>query len=842
MLRFAPATSRRFPMRRNTLALFLFALIFLLAGCAPFVDQDQIGRDPGIVTELQAGRPLGQTFVAHHGGMTGVDIWLQPVQPAEGSLRLTLRSDPEAVDALATSMRSLSAVTAPGYYRFSFPPISDAHNRYFYILLELDGPGILYVGVNSGNSYLSGALYRKHQPLDAQLTFRLVYHPLLAGLQLTLASLTDLGLIGVAGWLWILPGWALLRLLYADKRRDIALDFGDRLGLAGGLSLALHPLLMLWTHTLGWQLGSWYAWGPGLGALAVLIGINQSWRRLGSLRSIIRARVASKTAWDNLVLVAVVFLVLAVRLLVIRTLEAPSWGDSVQHAVIARLINDHGGLFNVWEPYAPYGSLTVQFGFSVATALFTWVTRIETAQATLLTGQLVNGLAIITLYPLSRRLARGNRWAGIGTMVVAGLLMTMPAYYVNWGRYAQLTGQAILPVALWFLWDLLGRKRLSWQCVGLACVSLSGLALNYYRMPFYYAAFVPAWLLLWALPRWRADLRLWGAGMLRLALIALGALLLFLPWVLHIQGSTLSAGLDAGIGFVAPLEAVRADYLLWRDIGDYVPLALLFTSLAALTWAAIRRQWHILLVGLWTGIMASLVAGRLIGLPGANYLQTFALLIALYIPTGLLSGWLIGELASYAAQRVPRVGPPLVAGVILALAVWGAKGQIGIISPQHVMVTRPDTQAMTWIRENTPREARFLVEGFRIYNGSSAVGADAGWWIPLLGERANTMPPQYALLNEAPTVPNYTQQVVGLVETLEANPPATLATLRALCEAGVTHVYIGQTQGLTGLGVVQLYAPEDFMSQPAFTLVYQKDRVYIFALAEGICETTKSLP
>ena len=59
---------------------------------------------------------------------------------------------------------------------------------------------------------------------------------------------------------------------------------------------------------------------------------------------------------------------------------------------------------------------------------------------------------------------------------------------------------------------------------------------------------------------------------------------------------------------------------------------------------------------------------------------------------------------------------------------------------------------------------------------------------------------------------------------------------------GVTHVYIGQTQGLTGFGVAQLFAPEDFMSQPAFKLVYQGDRVYIFALTEGACENSQPLP
>ena len=61
--------------------------------------------------------------------------------------------------------------------------------------------------------------------------------------------------------------------------------------------------------------------------------------------------------------------------------------------------------------------------------------------------------------------------------------------------------------------------------------------------------------------------------------------------------------------------------------------------------------------------------------------------------------------------------------------------------------------------------------------------------------------------------------------------------LAVLCEWGISHVYIGQTQGATGAGVTQLFGPEELLSQPAFHLVYQQDRVHIFALATDACET-----
>ncbi len=123
---------------------------------------------------------------------------------------------------------------------------------------------------------------------------------------------------------------------------------------------------------------------------------------------------------------------------------------------MTQLMLDNGGLFKSWLPYAQYNSLTVQFGFSAFTALFAWLTGLGSVKATLIVGQVLNGLAVLVLYPLAVRIAKGNRWAGIGAVLVAGLLMPMPAFYVNWGRYAQLAGQTILPVAFWLIWEALG--------------------------------------------------------------------------------------------------------------------------------------------------------------------------------------------------------------------------------------------------------------------------------------------------------------------------------------------------------------------------------------------------
>lgn len=398
-----------------------------------------------------------------------------------------------------------------------------------------------------------------------------------------------------------------------------------------------------------------------------------------------------------------------------------------------------------------------------------------------------------------------------------------------------MAGQAVLPAALWLLWESVQSDDTAWKTASLAGVTVTGMTLAYYRMPFYYVPFVLAWLIGWGLPHWGVNTRHWLRGFARLALIAGITLLLFLPWGFHIAGGRLATALGAGIAAGSPLDHVLADYQVWRGVAVYVPWPLLIAGLVALAWSLVRRRWVIASVGLWVLGLASLVAGRLIRFPGANMMQNFAVLIALYIPASLLVGWLIGQIAMLSGRWAGKAGQWMLGVAVVAIAMWAAAGQIGIVQPSYVMVTRPDMRAMVWIRENTPSEARFLVEAFRIYGGRSAVGGDAGWWIPLLARRENTMPPQYALLNEVPADAQYTQRIVNLVAYLETTSPVSPEGVQMLCNWGITHVYVGQGQGEVGVGAVQLFSPDALATSPVFSQVYQQDRVYVFALNPQAC-------
>jgi hypothetical protein len=265
----------------------------------------------------------------------------------------------------------------------------------------------------------------------------LIYAP--KGLMLDLLKATPgwAGLLAVTGLLFVVPGWALLAWLWPGRR----LAWAELLGVAVGVSLAVYPLLILWTDLVGLHLGPLYAWLPVVAGLAALAWRYRAWRPRQGWAAL-GQWTRSQAFWPDVTLLVVLGLVFGVRLLVARAIDVPLWGDSYHHTMIAQLLVDNGGLFDSWAPYAELASFTYHFGYHSAVAAVHWITRIPMVEATLWVGQLLNALAVLAVYPVAVRLG-GHRMAGLGAVLVAGLLSQQLAMYVNWGRYTQLAGQAI---------------------------------------------------------------------------------------------------------------------------------------------------------------------------------------------------------------------------------------------------------------------------------------------------------------------------------------------------------------------------------------------------------------
>jgi len=420
-----------------------------------------------------------------------------------------------------------------------------------------------------------------------------------------------------------------------------------------------------------------------------------------------------------------------------------------------------------------------------------------------------------------------------------GLVTRTPGNYSDWGRYAQLAGQCALPAALWLAWDLLEGERPLWPKAVLLAAVNAGMLLCYYRNLFTMLTFLlPLFLLLWLQNRGERRRLLRGAGFLGLA--GGVSFLFLLPWVIRVSGSVLAGGIETGVLMGTQWQVIQNDYRAWLLELYIYPNWLLALGAGVFILSLTLRRWRVALVGVWFLLFAGVRASSILRIPGANMVQSSAVIFALYIPLGLLLGWLIAEIWGriwknrYALIR----GLGLLAfGIILAgFFGWGFRQQMYIAKPiPYTLVTWPDRNAAQWIRANTPPDSVFLVEGLLTHAGMWAVGSDAGWWLPLIAGRANTMPPQYALVNEPPEDPGYSRRIVDLVTQLTENSPAAEKSLRMLCEAGVTHVYIGQQRGRANIHQLVLYQESSLQNSWAFERVYAADRVRVYRLRESAC-------
>ena len=632
--------------------------------------------------------------------------------------------------------------------------------------------------------------------------------------------------------LFLVPGYALLAV--ARPRMDLGPLEG--LIVSAGLSVAVVPLLLYFSSLAGMELNSFsvgaiflllgaLALGRSLPQMRRMVGnsrlrsARRGWRvPLGQVRSLWKGGITEGQAFYTAL--ALVFLMaFLVRFYVVRDLSVGMWADSYHHTMISQLLVDNGGLFSSWEPYAPLSSFTYHFGFHSLAAFYHWLTGVPVGRSVIDVGQVLNGLAVPLMYVLTERLTR-SRWAGLWAAVVVAFLSPMPMYYVNWGRYTQLAGQTILPVAMLLTLKGVSREDGCWRAVLVGGVAVSGLILTHYRVALMYVPFALVALVLatWTAYRDR-DARSAVRPWLNALAMAAIATVLVSPWIWNIgQGllpqhaaATMEKGACAsGIAFLG--EIVGSGYIFF-----FLPGYLFLLSLLGTVAGIAERRAGPNLVSSWIAALVCLVV--LVPLPGGDPSQNvFTVLIALYLPAAVLSGYLVGRLLHAANARVLHAG--LVGAVVIVLAVLVMPGDVmRILNPENRLLTEADERAMDWITNNTGYDARFLVNSS--FWGGSVLGTDGGWWIPLLTGRENTVPPMlYGA--ESSFEPDYVRKVGDLNRAIHDSALDDPETLRLLRENGVTHVYIGEKGGNL--------QPEFLANSPCYETVYHEDKVWVFGV------------
>jgi hypothetical protein len=252
------------------------------------------------------------------------------------------------------------------------------------------------------------------------------------------------------------------------------------------------------------------------------------------------------------------------------------------------------------------------------------------------------------------------------------------------------------------------------------------------------------------------------------------------------------------------------------------------------------------LISLWWFFILLTANPQWFGLPGTGVINNFTIFISAYFPVsvviGCLISWPFADAQSKIREKVNPAKkwdksrlvyiPSLIVVILISLiSLWGARRRLDdVLVAQHALVTRPDVRAADWIKENLPQDAQFLVNSSFAFEGTSIVGSDAGWWLPLLADRKTTVPPLIYSFERGP-YPGYREWVNALTSEIQSkgiNHPDVIDMLR---HRRVTHVYIGQQQGSVG-NVLPLLDSNELIASPAFTSIYHQDRVWIFEVSQ----------
>jgi hypothetical protein len=603
----------------------------------------------------------------------------------------------------------------------------------------------------------------------------------------------------------IMPGLTVFSL--HQHRNDF--DLAELLAISVGLSIALVGVAFLYANVAGIRIDEMVV---RYAASAIsLMGLI-----LLTLQILSRKTIKSWPSRDAVTFALCLSLVLTItaviRFLHIRDVVAPMWVDSVQHAEIVQLIINQGGLPDSYRPFADAEPFSYHFGFHAMVALFHWLSGVDIIKSMLIVGQALNALMALSAYLLAARFFK-NRIAGLVSAFVVGLVSVMPAYYLSWGRYTQLTGLVLMPVAivLSVLWLDTKSRELSWRNLLIVATVVGGLIIAHPRVSVFYLCFVALFLfrhlVLEGRQRQSIPLVVINAIMLIVSVILLAA-----PWLFSIVGSVVTKVWE-GSSSSATDPSFPFGYITSHN--DKILLAL---AGAGLTLGLIKRHREIILLGVWTMSILFLSNVYLVGLPGSGMLSNGAVAITLFLPFSLFIGYLVSSLLSYLGlTRWKLRHQAIVATTMLALGLYTGGGLLTVLNPSTVLFYESDRTAMDWISQNTPPDAKFWINSSPWQLGIIA-GTDGGYWIPALTGRKTTLPsPLYALGSV-----DYFASVNSGAQSI--GPLSNSARLDYLRTNRIDYIYVGYRIPSSPWDSVDI--------DPPFQEVYRHGGVRILKVAE----------
>lgn len=626
---------------------------------------------------------------------------------------------------------------------------------------------------------------------------------------------SSLRLAVALGLMLTVPGWALLGLTPVWKEWPVL----RRWAVAIALSIAVFPVLYYAARVAapGLRLGPWTL---RIGLLAA--GVAALWQWRGRWR----AQLAfTPLEWVALGVLAVT---LFTRFWIIREVPFPPSPDSLHHALITRLTAEQGRLPETLAPYAPVPLDLYHLGLHALAAAAANLAQAPAHTALLWMAQALNGLCGLGIYVVLDD--KASRLGGILGAVTAGLLSFQPAILMSWGRFTPVASQAILLIAWWLFWRFLeqlrqpaGPRPMEWAWnVGVTALLMAAVFQLHFRVAGYFLPLLAMTIV------WEGGLAQragrWRPLVLGVLAVGAGALLLTAPAL----GSAWRAYVAHTDRLLSPERRESYDYLMtayyaysWSwvlEVGARLWLLLLAAGSGLL--AVLNRSRVALLAFGWIAALWLLGSAYVLGIPLLQFTNMTAVLLALYLPLGLL----VGAGAEAAVRRLRPRWRAWAAGALLAVGLaaglWAGRARAEEVLPQYFFVTAGDVAAMNWIAANTPPEARFAVNTWLV-NDEHLYGNDGGYWIPYFTGRRTTAENMLYVLAD----PSFWRETIERTRAVVAlqSGQGSPAELRRL---GITHLYVGRPHQVWG----RTLDVDRLRRDPELQLLYQAEGVTIFAL------------
>ncbi len=436
-----------------------------------------------------------------------------------------------------------------------------------------------------------------------------------------------------------------------------------------------------------------------------------------------------KTAFDKTWLLALGVLAVFIvwRLWQARELVFPNWVDSQHHVLIIRKIIENGGLPSTLEPYLP-GSFYYHFSFHAVTAFFSVLSGLAPEQAVLVLGQVINACVGISVYALAKAIGRDWR-VGILAAFFVTFVTKMPGYYLSWGRYTLLMGVLILPLALAEVEVLRRGAARWWQTIGLVLLT-GGTLLSHYLAAFLLAIYFLIIGIEWVVGSIKEKEADWQA-ILTLAVPAFLGLVVSTRWYIRILRYSVGV-VERGIQLsenVLTIDTDQVDYLKYI-LGPNASYLLMGLAVLGLFYLLYKRDWRIF--GIWSIVLIffSIPTGIVV-FSFQNYYFDLILFIVISLLSALFAVGMLDILLEKFNKKIYNTLPILL--LLLGLISFGAYENRDAINDSTVLVNSSDQNALEWIKQHTPEDARFFVNttnwGYGIYRGVDG----GGWILPTTG-------------------------------------------------------------------------------------------------------------